>query len=185
MGPGHPAQAPACCNKKTRTNVVSIAATSLRHCSSIDGSALSSGGDERQTWNLLAAQALNGSQEQQTLSTSRVPIFLGLAAHRLAQLVLWLQPNLRRYAGIRRVDPLRNNAFEPHQTRVPEHGFAVVGEMVHEMDTGHRFAEEPEEFSCAVAQRQVAQVFALALDQMEREQNGGIVAGLTSQAVEV
>jgi hypothetical protein len=47
---------------------------------------------------------------------------------------------------------------------------------------GYRFAED---LPFVLRQRQVAQVFALALDQIEREQNGGIVAGLTSQAVEV
>ena len=32
-------------------------------------------------------------------------------------------------------------------TRVPEHGLAVVGKMIDELDAGHRFAEQPEEFS--------------------------------------
>ena len=36
-----------------------------------------------------------------------------------------------------------------------------------------------------VTTRHVAQVFALVLDQIEREQRGGIVAALTSQGVEV
>jgi hypothetical protein len=82
-------------------------------------------------------------------------------------------------------DPLRNNAFELHHTRVLEHGLAVVREMIDDLDAGHRFAEQPEEFLFAVDQRQVAQVFAISLDQIEGEQHGGIVATLTSKGVEV
>ena len=46
-------------------------------------------------------------------------------------------------------------------TRVPEHGLAVVGKMIDELDAGHRFAEQPEEFSLRSISGSFAQVFSL------------------------
>ena len=107
-----------------------------------------------------AAPAFNFTRAGNALSMSSVPI--SAVSRRTGSLSGFLMstiPSRVRCDTARR--SARDNAFEPHRTRVPEHGVAIVGEMVDELDAGHRFAEQPEEFPFAVEQRHVARSLPL------------------------
>ena len=64
------------------------------------------------------------------------PLLLALPAHRRARRVLRLEPRLRRPAAVRRVHPLRHDAFQPHAADMLEHGRAVARQMFNELDRG-------------------------------------------------
>ena len=55
-----------------------------------------------------------------------------LPAHRLALRVLRLDPHLRRAAPVRLIRPFRHDALKAHVADVPEHGRAVIDQMLNE-----------------------------------------------------
>src|SRR6476659_59042 len=64
---------------------------------------------QRSSWRQNAPIGSNDRMSPE--SDSSFPIFLALTPHRLALRVFRLKPNLRRPGPIRRVQPLRNDAF--------------------------------------------------------------------------
>jgi hypothetical protein len=64
------------------------------------------------------------------------PILLGLPPHRRCRWVLHLEPVRRAPRAVRRVLPLRHDAFEPHLAGMGEDGRAVAFDMLVEPDTG-------------------------------------------------
>ena len=78
----------------------------------------------------------------------------------------------RRPAAVWRIRPLRYDALQPHAADMGEHGRAVTRQMLSEPDgsplgPAEQFGEPP----LAIDQRQVAQVVAVMLDQVECEQH--------------
>ena len=96
---------------------------------------------------------------------------------------LHLSHDLRWSAAVRRIDPLRHDALQPHAADVLEDGGAVTRQMLDKPDGSPLgLAEQLLEPPLALDQRQVAQVDAIVLDQVEGVQHRLMTPALASAA---
>jgi hypothetical protein len=97
-----------------------------------------------------------------------------------------LDPRLRRGAAVGRIRPLRDDTLQPHPADMLEHGRAVAGQMLNELD---RPPLGPADQLCqpplSLDRRQVAKVVALMLDQVEGVQHRLATPASAPQRMEV
>src|SRR5205823_644274 len=91
-----------------------------------------------------------------------------------------------RSAGdVRRVQPLRHDALEPHLAGVVEHDVAVlVLEVLVELQADLGRAQQRRELALAALERRAPQVLAVELEQVEGEEEHGTVLATVTQPVE-
>src|SRR4051812_38828204 len=102
------------------------------------------------------------------------PLLLSLSLHRLAVRALRLQPRPRGPGAIRTINPLRDDALQPHLPDVPEDRRAVAGQVVNVLDrapTRLPRAEQGLQPPLALDKRLLAQVSAVLFEQVERDQH--------------
>ena len=99
--------------------------------------------------------------------------------------IFHLEPRLNLAASIRRVDALRDDAFQSHPAGVLENVSAVAAEVFAVADAGPRFAQQLGQSRLAVGERLAAHVGAVEREQIERIGVGAGIVDARHQPFEV
>src|SRR5262249_29245571 len=112
------------------------------------------------------------------------PIFFCLALHRRRRRVLHLEPIRRAPRAIRRVLPLRHDAFESHLAGMGEDGRAVAFQMLVEAQAKASFGQRTSKRGLADLKWIAPEIVAVQFNEVEGVQERAVIMAAIANEIE-